>query len=152
MRHSSASEFEMPMEMPSPSASTRIIGIGDGGEIMWGRLVVMGKAGVGCGEQRVIVKVYRTSLEHFAIVYPDKSVANPCGCLNLKNSRVEPVDNCDCSFRVVHKSCDVPAIQFRAESEEKRNVWLSAMYSEVTRTNSHGSISLPVVVEEDEEE
>ncbi|KAG8227854.1 hypothetical protein J437_LFUL006477 [Ladona fulva] len=56
-------------------------------ELMSGSLTLLGP--VNKHSQSVQVKVYRTSLEHFAVVYPQKKVCRPLGVLNLKNAHVE---------------------------------------------------------------
>lgn len=56
-------------------------------ELMSGSLTLMGPGNK--HSQSVQVKVYRTSLEHFAVVYPQKKVCRPLGVLNLRNAHVE---------------------------------------------------------------
>lgn len=124
-----------------------------GCEAMWGRLTLIGRP-PGYRDQWVYVKVYRTSLEHFAVVYPDKLIAKPMGCLNLKHSRVEPLANCERSFRVVQRSIDGGTVEFRSESNASLTRWLSALEADCRpagKCSPHTANSLPVV-EEDEEE
>ncbi|XP_046382898.1 uncharacterized protein LOC124153646 [Ischnura elegans] len=56
-------------------------------ELMSGSLTLVGPGNK--HSQSVQVKVYRTSLEHFAVIYPQKKVCRPLGVLNLRNAHVE---------------------------------------------------------------
>ncbi|XP_071442121.1 uncharacterized protein [Hetaerina americana] len=76
----------------SPSSSSGSLMEGNCGgswnpELMSGSLTLMSPGNK--HSQSVQVKVYRTSLEHFAVIYPQKKVCRPLGVLNLRNAHVE---------------------------------------------------------------
>lgn len=105
------------------------------------------------GRQRqpVHVKVYRTSLEHFAVVSPQKKICRPLGVLNLKNTLVEqlPAESKQPGFMVRQKGFDSPTcLTFVPETPMDLEDWIVAFTCRSSPT-LHQS-SLPIV-EEDEE-
>lgn len=117
-------------------------------EEMAGNMILLGNNKV---KQPVQVKVYRTSLEHFAVVYPQKKVCRPLGVLNLKNTMVEKLPSSkQPGFTVRQCGFDTPlcSLTFFSESNKELDRWISAFTSR-NNTTSHMS-SLPIV-EEDEE-
>ncbi|KAF5300005.1 hypothetical protein FQR65_LT09261 [Abscondita terminalis] len=85
--------------------------------------------------QGVNVKVYRTSLEHFAVLYPQKKICRPLGA----------------GFKVRQQGYDTPmTLTFLCESPRELDTWLVAFTSRCSPTLRHQS-SLPIV-EEDEEQ
>lgn len=117
-------------------------------ETMSGYMTLVGP---GKHRQLVHVKVYRTSLEHFAIVYPPKKVCRPLGVLNLRNTCVEPLpsDVKQPGFVVRQRGFDTPmCLTFLSESAMELDDWIVAFTSRNSPT-LHQS-SLPIV-EEDEE-
>lgn len=118
------------------------------------------------------MKVYRTSLEHFAVVYPQKKVCRPLGVLNLRNTRVErlssdvsrnPLTNALGDIKIRGRSRDEPlagfivrqrgfdtpnCLTFISESPKDVDSWVKAFTAQQTAT-LHAP-PLPMV-EEDEE-
>lgn len=101
-------------------------------------------------KQGVNVIVYRTSLEHFAVLYPQKKICRPLGVLNLRNTRVEKLnDKQQCGFIVRQQGYDTPmSLTFLCEPRDL-DTWIMAFSSRCSPTLRHQS-SLPIV-EEDEE-
>lgn len=101
--------------------------------------------------QPVHVKVYRTSLEHFAVVSPQKKICRPLGVLNLKNTLLEqlPAESKQTGFMVRQKGFDSPTcLTFLPETPMDLEDWIVAFTCRSSPT-LHQS-SLPIV-EEDEE-
>lgn len=70
------------------------------------------------------VKVYRTTLEHFAVVYPQKKVCRPLGFVNLRHTVVDRLPAGDDS-RLVHLSG--PAGGCKAQVRQAP-VWVPRQY------------------------
>ena len=112
-------------------------------ENMSGYMTLMGPNG---HRQSVQVKVYRTSVEHFAVIYPQKKVCRPLGVLNLKNTIVERYG--DEGFLVRQKGIDSPiALTFLMENKQELDYWIIA-FTARTSPLMHQS-SLPIVEEEE---
>lgn len=98
-------------------------------------------------KQGVHVKVYNTSLEHFCVLYPQKKICKALGVLNLKNTRVERLeDGKQNAFTVRQQGFDTPmALTFVVENLRELDSWILAYTN-----RSSPTFSLPIV-EEDEE-
>lgn len=112
-------------------------------ENMSGYMTLLGPNG---HQQNVQVKVYRTSVEHFAVIYPQKKVCRPLGVLNLRNTTIERFE--DDGFLVRQKGFDSPvALTFLVECKKELDYWVSAF------TARHSPLvhqsSLPIVEEEE---
>lgn len=100
-------------------------------------------------KQGVNVIVYRTTLEHFAVLYPQKKICRPLGVINLKNTTVETLtDKQQCGFQVRQQGYDTPmTLTFLCESRDLDS-WLVAFTSRCSPALRHQS-SLPIVEEEE---
>lgn len=101
--------------------------------------------------QGVNVIVYQTTLEHFAVLYPQKKICRPLGVINLKNTKIERVrDNkSSCGFRVCQQGFDANlTLTFLCDPRDLDS-WMDAFKCKINTTLKHQS-SLPCV-EEDEE-
>lgn len=99
-------------------------------------------------QQRVTVIVHKTTLEHFAVLYPQKKICRPLGVLNLKNARVQRLVGKQTGFQVHHSGFDSPMwLSFLCEPKEL-NSWMEAFENTPTKTLRHQS-SLPIVEEEE---
>lgn len=97
-------------------------------------------------DQVVQVIIYRTSVDHFAVIYPQQNTSRPLIVLNLKNTTTERI--ADNKFSVAHMVGDTPvALTFLLESPNNIEYWIHAF---TARSNPlvHQT-SLPVVEEED---
>lgn len=98
------------------------------------------------GPRQVQVKVYRTSVEHFAVIYPQKKVCRPLGVLNLRNTTIERYG--DEGFLVRQKDFDGSiALTFLMENKKELDYWILA-FTARTSPPVHQS-SLPIVEEEE---
>lgn len=97
--------------------------------------------------QDVQVKVYRTSGEHFAVIYPQKKVCRPLGVINLKNTQVERRAD---GFTVRQCGADTPmcALSFRADPAQL-DQWVRAFSSRTQPCSM--SLQTPPILEEEEE-
>uniref|UniRef100_A0A8D8S091 PH domain-containing protein n=1 Tax=Cacopsylla melanoneura TaxID=428564 RepID=A0A8D8S091_9HEMI len=112
-------------------------------ESMSGAMTLIGP---GNHMQSVQVKVYRTSCEHFAVIYPQKKVCRPLGVMNIKNIILERLEN---GFKIRQKGFDSPlCFTFISETPKELNLWVDAFTCCSTGTLS--SCTLPIL-EEDEE-
>lgn len=146
-----------------------------GTEAKSGTLILVGPAK---HAQHVQVKVYRTSLEHFAVVYPQKKVCRPMGFVNLRHTVVArlpavaekvhvktaaakskevrcpsvslPRQYQHLSGLVVRsRQCDSPhALTFLSESAKELDSWLSAF--EPASAGADALRVLPILEEGDE--
>lgn len=100
-------------------------------------------------KQGVNVIVYRTTLEHFAVLYPQKKICRPLGVINLKNTTVETMtEKQQCGFKVRQQGYDTPmTLTFLCESRDLDS-WLVAFTSRCSPALRHQS-SLPIVEEEE---
>ncbi|KAL6254428.1 hypothetical protein P5V15_014477 [Pogonomyrmex californicus] len=112
-------------------------------ENMSGYMTLIGPNG---HRQRVQVKVYRTSVEHFAVIYPQKKICQPLGVLNLRNTTVERYE--DEGFLVRQKGGDLPiALTFLMEKKNELDYWILAFTARTSPLVHHSS--LPIVEEEE---
>lgn len=112
-------------------------------ENMSGYMTLIGPNG---HRQRVQVKVYRTSVEHFAVIYPQKKICQPLGVLNLRNTTVERYE--DEGFLVRQKGGDLPiALTFLMEKRSELDYWILAFTARTSPLVHHSS--LPIVEEEE---
>ncbi|XP_068622983.1 uncharacterized protein [Battus philenor] len=114
-------------------------------EVKSGFLVLLGPGGI---RQDVRVVVYRTSLEHFAVIYPRKRVSKPIGVVNLRNTTVDRVP-ANSGFYVRQKGYDNAISAKFLCSERDIDAWLSA-FTTNNSPNCHHHASLPVLVEAEE--
>ncbi|CAG4938147.1 unnamed protein product [Parnassius apollo] len=114
-------------------------------EVKSGFLVLLGPGGM---RQDVRVVVYRTSLEHFAVIYPRKRLSKSIGVVNLRNTSVERVDS-NSGFFVRQKGYDNTISAKFLCSERDIEAWLLA-FAPNKSSNCHHHASLPVLVEAEE--
>lgn len=101
--------------------------------------------------QGVHVKVYHTSVEHFCVLYPQKKICRPLGVLNLKNTRIERLDDNSSGFTVRQLGYDTPmALTFVSESRCDLEDWIVAFTNRGSPAFRIRCSALPIV-EEDEE-
>ncbi|KAL0272742.1 UNVERIFIED_CONTAM: hypothetical protein PYX00_005603 [Menopon gallinae] len=120
-------------------------------EEMAGNLTLLGNNKV---KQPVQVKVYRTSIEHFAVLYPQKKVCRPLGVLNLKNTMVERLSSPrQPGFTVRQCGFDTPlcSLTFISETNRELERWINAFTCRSKSASSRLITSSLPVVEEDEE-
>lgn len=102
----------------------------------------------------VNLRVYRTSLCHFAAVFPAKQFCNPVACINLRN--YEPQLLSEQKIFLMPKSCDGLSV-FLDLPHEGVSLWMNALKNCSGRANSrhrqseNRAFALPSVVEADEE-
>ncbi|CAG4960732.1 unnamed protein product [Colias eurytheme] len=113
-------------------------------EVKKGFMVFLGPGGI---RQDVRVVVYRTSLEHFAVIYPRKRLSKPTGVVNLRNTTVERVEK-DSGFFVRQKGYDNAISAKFLCSERDLEAWISAFSSLTPDACQHHS--LPVLLENEE--
>lgn len=116
-----------------------------GNEVKSGFLVLLTAGGL---TQDVRVVVYRTSLEHFAVIYPRKRVSKPTGVVNLRNTAVERLETNN-GFIVRQKGYDDTISAKFLCSERDIESWLSAFSAECLPSSQHHT-SLPVLLETEE--
>lgn len=112
-------------------------------EIKSGFLVLLGPGGM---RQDVRVVVYRTTLEHFAVIYPRKRLSKPIGVVNLRNTSVERAE-ARSGFVVRQKGYDNTISAKFLCSERDVESWLSAFSS---RSSPVQQTILPVLLEGEE--
>lgn len=102
--------------------------------------------------QGVNVKVYHTSHEHFAVLYPQKKICRPLGVINLRHTGVESInEKQQIGFKVRQQGYDTPmTLTFLCESSRDLESWLGAFTSRTSPTLRLQS-SLPIVEEDDEQ-
>lgn len=99
--------------------------------------------------QGIHVKVYRTSLEHFVVLYPQKKICRPLGVINLKNTRLEMLPDKKSGFTICQHGYDTPmALTFLIETPRDLDSWVVAFTSRASPTFRHSALP---IVEEDEE-
>lgn len=105
----------------------------------------------------VHLKVYRTSLEHFAVVYPLKRLSKPMGIINIRNTCVTPVStpsalNTGCGaksgFVINQRMFDVNTSVTLWCEPAALPAWANAFASRSSPALIHQT-SLPCVQEED---
>lgn len=113
-------------------------------QVKSGFLVLVGPGGM---RQDVRVVVYRTSLEHFAVIHPRKRVSKAIGVVNLRNTAVEPAES-KRGFTVRQKGYDNAISAKFACSEREMISWVAAF---TTRGAPHAAVANLPVLEETEE-
>ena len=78
---------------------------------------------------RVVVKVYASTYDHYAVVYADK-ICQACGFINLKNCTIDPFSGGkNCGFRVIPKDCEGNTVTFITNSPADLEEWLNVFTS-----------------------
>lgn len=113
-------------------------------EVKSGFLVLLGPGGM---RQDVRVIVYRTSLEHFAVIYPRKRLSKPIGVVNLRNTYVDQVETSS-GFVIRQKGYDNTISAKFICSKRDVDSWVAAFTSRGSPQCLHAS--LPVLVEAEE--
>ncbi|GAB6020342.1 hypothetical protein CHUAL_003054 [Chamberlinius hualienensis] len=103
-------------------------------ELRSGSVTLIGSAG-SSHNLRVILKVYRTSLEHFAVLYPDKlmTCCKPIGFINLKNCNVGCWRR---TLQIAQRSCDGGVLTFDCGDVKETKMWLEVMENKSPKFNS----------------
>lgn len=114
-------------------------------EVKSGFLVFLSPSGK---RQDVRVVVYRTSLEHFAVIYPRKRVVKPIGVVNLRNTSVQQAENNGFIVRQTGYDNTVSAKFLCAERDV--DSWLAAFAARVFPGIHPAAPYLPVLVEAEE--
>lgn len=119
--------------------------IGSKSEVICGDVMLQGP-----DKQRryVNVKVYRTAFEHFAAVYPLRRLSKPIGVINLRNTRILPIeDDSSVGFVVNQRMFDVnTSITLHCEPTELTS-WMDAFTNRNSPTLVHQT--LPILTEEE---
>ncbi|XP_060806414.1 uncharacterized protein LOC132903102 [Amyelois transitella] len=111
-------------------------------EVKSGFLVLLGTRGM---RQDVRVVVYRTSLEHFAVIYPRKRLSKPIAVISLRNTSSDREDS---GIVVRQKGYDNTVMAKFHCSERDVESWLSA-FSSTSSPHCHPH-ALPVLIEAEE--
>lgn len=129
----------------------------DAGEVLSGVLDLLGD-GL-CQQRRVLVRVYRTSHEHFAVLLPLRGIASarqPLASLNLKTCAI--LQTAQDEFRVSPRPLEGSSLRFRSPAESPSVArWIAALQDQKeTRKRCPGSpmpglLRLPAVLEREEE-
>lgn len=106
--------------------------------------------GPGTTQRRYVhIKVYRTSLEHFAVVYPLKRHSKPLGIINLRNTCITPISlGNKVGFTINQKMFDVATSVTLFCDSSTLPSWISSFTSRSSPTLIHQT-SLPIVKEEE---
>ncbi|XP_063384470.1 uncharacterized protein LOC134670600 [Cydia fagiglandana] len=104
-------------------------------------------SGLGRIRQDVRVVVYRTSLEHFAVIYPRKRLSKPIGVVNLRNTSVERAEQ-EMGLVVRQKGYDNAISAKFLCAERDVDSWITALSARVS-PSCQQQTSLPVLVEEE---
>jgi len=134
----------------------------DANEIMRGPVTFLGSKQ---GPQRVILTVFKTSVDHFALVYPDnrrKMVAvKPVGCINIRGVTCEEttLGNGIKGFTLRPKKCDTSsaALTFVCREDKSASLtqWIEALtpdsaLNNLTKRKIPKQCALQSVCEEEE--
>lgn len=130
----------------------------DAGEVLSGVLDLMGQVGVP-GHRRVLVRVYRTSHEHFAVLLPCRALATarkPLASLNLKTCAILQTSLDE--FRVSPRPLEGGSLCFRSPPGSPSVArWIAALQEQrEPRKRCPGSpmpglLRLPALLEREEE-
>lgn len=108
-----------------------------------GFLILLSQTGT---RKDVRVVVYRTSLEHFAVIYPRKRLSKPFSVVNLRNTAVESDGS---GFFVKQKGFDNTVIaRFVCQARDVEG-WIAA-FSSPAQMKSCQYQTLPVLIEAEE--
>ncbi|XP_041969661.1 uncharacterized protein LOC121726381 [Aricia agestis] len=135
----------MPTDIMSTCPADRLgqaLGKKNDAEVKSGFLVLVGRGGT---RQDVRVVVYRTSLEHFAVMYPRKRLTKAIGVVNLRNTAIERIGS---GFSVRQKGSDDTISARFVCSERDIEAWLLAFSAGAAPACPQAN--LPVLVETEE--
>lgn len=105
-------------------------------------------SGLGRIRQDVRVVVYRTSLEHFAVIYPRKRLSKPIGVVNLRNTSVERAGS-EMGLVIRQKGYDNTISAKFLCAERDVDSWITAFTARSSPACQHQT-SLPVLMEAEE--
>lgn len=107
---------------------------------------------------RVVLSVYSTNFDRYAVLSSDKALCKDCGYINLKTCGVRRME--DKSFQVLPRECHSAALTFTVSKPCEMEDWLSVFQcpvSECPTSSPKKSLALKdkalmPTLEEDEEE
>ena len=138
----------------------------DGQEIKCGRLCLVRKIGKHIRKVPVFVIVYKTGLEHYAVLYRDQTYSLSTGYMNLKNCSVAISEDNNAQFKVTLKDSEGIVLSFDANSTLEASDWVDALQPQISSSSMTTNFlllpvlapkipkspSLPTLQESDEDE
>ena len=89
----------------------------------------------------VVVKVYTSTYDHYAVVYPDK-LCSSCGYINLKNCALDTFTGRKCGFKLIPNDCDGKPMTFLTNNPAELEDWVEACTPSDPVANSRGEFSI----------
>ncbi|KAK3597457.1 hypothetical protein CHS0354_041871 [Potamilus streckersoni] len=84
-----------------------------------------------CGEKNrktpVFVRVYRSSFEHYAVIYKDPNFFFQTGYIRLKNCKVCNYENTENKFSVTLNNYEGNALTFECITKQESQAWICAL-------------------------
>ena len=118
----------------------------DGQEIKCGHLCLMRKIGKHVRKVPMFVRVYKTGLEHYAVLYRDQTFSLSTGYINLKNCSVENSSDSNAQFQVMLKDSEGIVLSFDANSALEASGWIDALRPQSTLSSTTtNTLILPVL-------
>ena len=118
----------------------------DGQEIKCGRLSMVRKIGKHIRKVPVFVRVYKTGLEHYAVLYRDQTYGLSTGYMNLKNCSVENSQDNNAQLKVTLKDSEGIVLSFDANSTLEASDWIDALRPQTSSSSmTTNSLLLPVL-------
>ena len=118
----------------------------DGQEIKCGHLCLMRKMGKHIRKVPVFARVYKTGLEHYAVLYRDQTFSLSTGYMNLKNCSVEKSQDNGAQFKVMLKDSEGIVLSFDANSNQEASDWVDALQPQTSFTaTTTNTLILPVL-------
>lgn len=131
----------------------------DGQEIKSGPLCLIQKNGKTIRKISMFVRVYKTGLDHYAVLYRDQAYSRNTGYVSLKNCSIEKSKDKNERFQVTLNDCEGVGICFEAKSCSEACDWIDALRPQVRSAPSTKVLAptvsrspLPTLIEIGEEE
>ena len=137
----------------------------DGPESHCGRLCLIQKHKGRTLRVHVFVRVYRSSFEHYAVLYKDNKYSTQAGFINLKNCAINRCSSKDNQIQVTVNDMEGTSIVFESNTLNEAEQWVEALQPHIySLSPQKGSISprlspviprsplMPTLAEETDEE
>ena len=114
----------------------------DGPETHCGRLCLVQKYKGRTLRMQVFVRVYRSSYEHYAVLYKDQKYSSQSGYINLKNCSISRCTDKDNQLRVTLNDIEGTGVVFESNTHKEAEQWAEALQPHIISTSPpKGSIT-----------
>lgn len=123
--------------------STDMCNTGDGIEIKSGRLCLVQHHKGRKMKIQVFVRVYRSSFEHYVVIYKDQKYSLQSGYISLKNCIVDRASEKEHQVRVTLNDYEGTGVTFESNTRSEADEWHDALQPQILSSSPTSSAISP---------